>query len=335
MKNNFPLVSVLISAYNVEKYIESSIRSVMNQTYKNLQIIIVNDGSVDNTNQIIEKLMNEDSRILKINNENNIGFISSLNIGLNYANGEFIARTDADDIAKPYWIEKIMNVMLNNANIIAMGSYLEIISIGGELNKYNKTGDIWKKSLEHEDIIKDMLFYNPMHNNTMIMRSEVYTKHNLTFDHSYKYAEDYKFWFEVSKLGNLANFPEALVYYRLHEEQTSSFYNKEQRLMANRIRKEVINYYLNKLGFNIIIREHINFEDLEHILEEVNRKYLSEKDKKTLKNILYEFYLSIENYKLKDLYFFFKNKRYKLFSKKENIKIIKRFLRSNKYQKMI
>lgn len=335
MKSQFPLVSVLIAAYNVEKYIEDSIRSVMNQTYKNLQIIIVNDGSTDNTNQIIERLMIEDSRILKVNNESNIGFIGSLNVGLNYVNGEYIARTDADDIAKPDWIEKITSAMFKNPNIIAMGSHLEIISISGELNKYNKTGDIWKHSLEHENIIRDMLFYNPMHNNTMIMKSEVYKKHHLTFDYNYKYAEDYKFWFEVSKLGELANFPEALVYYRLHENQTSSYYNKEQRLMANRIRKEVINDYLNKLGFDIIIKEHIAFSDLESILDKVYSLKLSECNMNILKSILYEFYLSIEVYNLKDLYVFFRNKRYNFFSKKENIKIVKRFLRPNKYQKVI
>ncbi|HHE3510640.1 glycosyltransferase family 2 protein [Pasteurella multocida] len=109
---NKPLVSVLICAYNVEKYIEECINAVINQTYKNLEIIIVNDGSSDNTYFLLKKLAEKDNRIKILNFNNHIGIISALNEGLKEIAGEYIARTDSDDITKPDWIEKILTCML-------------------------------------------------------------------------------------------------------------------------------------------------------------------------------------------------------------------------------
>lgn len=121
---NKPLVSVLICAYNVEKYIEECINAVINQTYKNLEIIIVNDGSSDNTYFLLKKLAEKDNRIKILNFNNHIGIISALNEGLKEIAGEYIARTDSDDITKPDWIEKILTCMQNDPKIIAMGFIL-------------------------------------------------------------------------------------------------------------------------------------------------------------------------------------------------------------------
>ena len=122
-----PLVSIIVCAYNVEKYIDESITSIINQTYKNLEIIIINDGSTDLTLSHLERLNKLDGRIKIINNKHNLGFINSLNIGLRYFSGKYIARMDADDIAKPFWIEKLITYLESNLNIIAIGTYLEVI----------------------------------------------------------------------------------------------------------------------------------------------------------------------------------------------------------------
>ena len=247
--NCLPLVSVLICAYNTEKYIEEAVKAVLKQTYSNLEIIIVNDGSTDSTLDILTNLALQDSRIKIINNEYNKGFINSLNIGIQHTNSEYIARTDADDITDKHWIEKIMGELLSNNDIIAMGSYVSILSESnsGKVGKHYKTGDVWKTPLTHHEIVEKMLFKNPIHNNTMIVRSKVFKEHNLRFDLGYKHAEDYKFWFEVSKLGKLANYPEVLAYYRLHELQTSSLYNIEQVNTEKKIRREIISHYLNDM----------------------------------------------------------------------------------------
>ena len=97
-KNN-PLVSVIIPCYNAEKYVESAIRSIMNQTYKNLEIIITDDCSTDDTLEILQKLAKEDSRIKLYKNETNLKIVKTLNNMISQANGKYIARMDADDIS--------------------------------------------------------------------------------------------------------------------------------------------------------------------------------------------------------------------------------------------
>ncbi|EMT9309701.1 TPA: glycosyltransferase family 2 protein, partial [Neisseria gonorrhoeae] len=122
-----PLVSVLICAYNVEKYFAQSLAAVVNQTWRNLDILIVDDGSTDGTLAIAKDFQKRDSRIKILAQAQNSGLIPSLNIGLDElaksGGGEYIARTDADDIASPGWIEKIVGEMEKDRSIIAMGAW--------------------------------------------------------------------------------------------------------------------------------------------------------------------------------------------------------------------
>ncbi len=318
-----PLVSIIVCAYNVEKYIDESITSIINQTYKNLEIIIINDGSTDLTLSHLERLNKLDGRIKIINNKHNLGFINSLNIGLRYFSGKYIARMDADDIAKPFWIEKLITYLESNLNIIAIGTYLEVIveKECGVIGAQYKTGDIWKNPLQHNEICESMLFNNVMHNNTMIMRASVYKEYGLIFNKDYPHAEDYKFWSEVSKFGNLANYPEALVKYRLHSNQTSSLHNGKQNEIAKKIKRENITYYLNKIGINIDIRNEVSLLTL----------YNLDKDNKVLVKILYEMYMSLNKYNIISFHHFIKYHS-KLFNIGQKIKIVKKFLRKNKYK---
>lgn len=318
---NCPLVSVIVCAYNAEQYIDESISSIINQTYENLEIIVINDGSTDLTLSHLEEISKLDKRIKIISNKYNLGFINSLNIGLGCFSGKYFARMDADDIAKPSWIEKIVTYLEKNDHITAMGSYLEIIveKECGIIGSQYKTGDIWKNPLLHNDICEAMLFYNPIHNNTMIMRANVYREHKLIFNKDYPYAEDYKFWSEVSRLGCLANYPEALVKYRLHGNQTSSVYNHEQNETAKKIKRENITYYLNKIGIDIKVINSVSLLEIYHV----------DKSNKVLKSILYEMYMSLDKYTITSLLHFIKY-HLELFDLKQNLKIIKKVHKKNK-----
>lgn len=329
--NCLPLVSVLICAYNTEAYIEEAVKAVLKQTYSNLEIIIVNDGSTDSTLDILTNLALQDSRIKIINNEYNKGFINSLNMGIQHTNSEYIARTDADDITDKHWIEKIMGQLLSNNDIIAMGSYISILSENnsGKIGKHYKTGDIWKTPLTHSEIVEKMLFKNPIHNNTMIVRSKVFKEYNLRFDPNYKHAEDYKFWFEVSKLGKLANYPEVLAYYRLHESQTSSLYNIEQVNTAKKIRREIISYYLKSLEIPFSINEEISYTMMEEIIKK--SKKITIKNKDLFSYIIYEGYLSLKEYNFPGFISFLKY-GYKFMSSKQTRRIIRKFIRPSKYE---
>src|SRR5690242_9188533 len=99
MKNELPLVSVIIPCFNAEKFVEDAVHSIMQQSYPNLEIIAIDDCSTDSTLNALKKLCAEDARIKLLMNEKNLGLVSTLNKGINSAEGKYIARMDADDIS--------------------------------------------------------------------------------------------------------------------------------------------------------------------------------------------------------------------------------------------
>ncbi|WP_118811252.1 glycosyltransferase family 2 protein [Neisseria lactamica] len=333
-----PLVSVLICAYNAEKYFAQSLAAVVNQTWRNLEILIVDDGSTDGTPAIARRFQEQDGRIRIISNPRNLGFIASLNIGLDAlaksGMGEYIARTDADDIAAPDWIEKIVGEMEKDADIVAMGSYLEILA--EENNKsvlaaIARNGEIWKNPLTHQEITSAFPFRNPIHNNTMIMRRSVIDG-GLRFNPAYIHAEDYKFWYDVSKLGRLANYPEALVKYRFHQDQTSSKYNLQQRRTAWKIKEEIRAGYWKAAGI-AVGADCLNYGLLKSTAYALHEKALSGQDIGCLRLFLYEYFLSLEKYSLTDLLDFLTDRvMRKLFAAPQYRKILKKMLRPWKYR---
>jgi glycosyltransferase involved in cell wall biosynthesis len=113
---NKPLISVIIPAYNAEKFIHETLQSVLNQTYTNFEIIVLNDGSTDKTKEIVEKFQLSDSRI-KLINKVNTGVSDTRNLGMQKANGKYIALLDADDVWLPDNLEKKISVLEKNPEI--------------------------------------------------------------------------------------------------------------------------------------------------------------------------------------------------------------------------
>lgn len=288
-----PLVSVLICAYNVEKYFAQSLAAVVNQTWRNLDILIVDDGSTDGTLAIARRFQEQDGRIRILAQPRNSGLIPSLNIGLDElaksGMGEYIARTDADDIAAPDWIEKIVGEMEKDRSIIAMGAWLEVLSEekdGNRLARHHRHGKIWKKPTRHEDIADFFPFGNPIHNNTMIMRRSVIDG-GLRYNTERDWAEDYQFWYDVSKLGRLAYYPEALVKYRLHANQVSSKYSVRQHEIAQGIQKTARNDFLQSMGFKTRF-DSLEYRQTKAVAYELLEKDLPEDDFERVRHFLYQ-----------------------------------------------
>lgn len=288
-----PLVSVLICAYNVEKYFAQSLAAVVNQTWCNLDILIVDDGSTDGTLAIAQRFQEQDGRIKILAQAQNSGLIPSLNIGLDElaksGMGEYIARTDADDIAAPDWIEKIVGEMEKDRSIIAMGAWLEVLSEekdGNRLARHHEHGKIWKKPTRHEDIADFFPFGNPIHNNTMIMRRSVIDG-GLRYNTERDWAEDYQFWYDVSKLGRLAYYPEALVKYRLHANQVSSKYSIRQHEIAQGIQKTARNDFLQSMGFKTRF-DSLEYRQTKAVAYELLEKDLPEDDFERVRHFLYQ-----------------------------------------------
>ncbi|HEZ1980923.1 TPA: glycosyltransferase family 2 protein [Neisseria meningitidis] len=288
-----PLVSVLICAYNVEKYFAQSLAAVVNQTWRNLDILIVDDGSTDGTLAIARRFQEQDGRIRILAQPRNSGLIPSLNIGLDElaksGMGEYIARTDADDIAAPDWIEKIVGEMEKDRSIIAMGAWLEVLSEekdGNRLARHHRHGKIWKKPTRPEDIADFFPFDNPIHNNTMIMRRSVIDG-GLRYNTERDWAEDYQFWYDVSKLGRLAYYPEALVKYRLHANQVSSKYSIRQHEIAQGIQKTARNDFLQSMGFKTRF-DSLEYRQIKAVAYELLEKHLPEEDFERARRFLYQ-----------------------------------------------
>ncbi|MCV6676958.1 glycosyltransferase [Neisseria meningitidis] len=288
-----PLVSVLICAYNVEKYFAQSLAAVVNQTWCNLDILIVDDGSTDGTLAIAQRFQEQDGRIKILAQAQNSGLIPSLNIGLDElaksGMGEYIARTDADDIAAPDWIEKIVGEMEKDRSIIAMGAWLEVLSEekdGNRLARHHRHGKIWKKPTRHEDIADFFPFGNPIHNNTMIMRRSVIDG-GLRYNTERDWAEDYQFWYDVSKQGRLAYYPEALVKYRLHANQVSSKYSIRQHEIAQGIQKTARNDFLQSMGFKTRF-DSLEYRQIKAVAYELLEKHLPEEDFERARRFLYQ-----------------------------------------------
>lgn len=235
-----PLVTVLIPAYNAEEYIEQSVRAVMAQSYGHLEILVINDGSQDRTGAILDHLAQTDARLRVVHNSENLQLIATLNKGLDLARGEYIARTDADDIAHPHWIEKLLNFLRQHPHIGAAGAGIRIFSKDPQTDGYDVV-----YPQHHHDIIREMIYRNPFAHPTMMMRAELLRRHGLRYDAGYAHAEDYKLWLEISKISQMANLPDILLAYRIHTNNTSIL-NKAAQLAATRkISQEAIANFLH------------------------------------------------------------------------------------------
>lgn len=178
------LVSVIIPVYNVEKYVKEAIQSIQNQTYKNLEIIIIDDGSTDDTYSIIKELARSDDRIKFYKNEKNLKIVKTLNRALSLATGSYIVRMDGDDVSKLDRIERKVNFLEQNPDIDLVGcSLISIDENGREIKKIKK--------LQSFDLIKKTLRYTSPVSHIWMCKKDVYSRLNGYRELSG--AEDYDF----------------------------------------------------------------------------------------------------------------------------------------------
>jgi len=221
-----PKVSVIMPAYNAEKYIRRAIESILSQTYTDYEFIIINDGSVDNTKNII--LSFQDDRIVYLENKKNSGIVITLNRGLDYATGEYIARMDADDIAIDTRFEKQVKYLDKNKNVGVLGTGICIFGEEIEEQKCLYTTD--SKQLKAE-----LIFNSCVAHPTVMMRKTVLQQNKLEYDLKFLGAEDYYLWWNVAKVSNIATLPEVLLKYRIHGEQITKKKDEQYYEMMNKL----------------------------------------------------------------------------------------------------
>lgn len=200
------LISIILPVYNGETYLEDSIKSILNQTYQNFELIIINDGSTDSSHLIIEKFLKSNKIIYK--SRKNKGLVNTLNEGIKLSSGNYIARMDQDDISYPKRLEKQLNFMQKN-NIDVCGTSYQVIN---EQGKIIKTVESHKNNFE---IILSAMMVPFIH--PSVMFRNIFKEKNIFYGNNNKMqAEDYDLWIRLIKMNLVfGNTDEILIKYRL------------------------------------------------------------------------------------------------------------------------
>lgn len=217
--------------YNGEKYLKEAIESILNQTFRNFEFLVIDDGSTDNSAKIIRSF--NDARIRLERNETNLGLIKTLNKGLMLSKGKYIARMDCDDISLPKRLATQVNFMEKNPEIGVCGSWVKIIGLKKSfINRYPKT-DVLSRAY--------LLFNTPFAHPAVIIRKEVFEKHDLEYSENYKHAEDYELWSRIVDYTKISNIPKVLLHYRIHPESVSKKNSSTQVENSNKVRLGLLN----------------------------------------------------------------------------------------------
>ncbi len=251
-----------MSVYNGEEYLREAIDSILNQTFGDFEFLIIDDGSRDNSLEILKSF--KDKRIRIIENKKNLGLIASLNKGLKLAKGKYIARMDADDIALPERFEKQFDFMEKNPEIGVCGTWIKL---------FGAKSEIWSPVTEHKDIFAGMLFESMAYHPTIFLRNDIVSSLKESYDKDYKHVEDYEYWVRLALRGvKFANLDEVLLFYRVHPNQIGKVHNKEQkenskRIMGKFLKALGIKDFENNIKFHVFLknRAKLKKKDIEKV----------------------------------------------------------------------
>lgn len=223
-----PLISVIMSIFNEQKYIEQSIESILNQTEQDFEFIIYDDHSNDGTTELIRKIAFEDERIRLFEMESNRGLTVNLNSALSQARGKYIARMDGDDICHPKRFEKQIQFLDRNPEIMLCSCTM--LTIG-------ETRPLFIHSYTQPESIKCFLLLNPaLPHPGFMFRAELYWKYGFQYDETFRQSQDYDFMARVAHHYKLGNLKDTLVKYRVHVESVTLSQSGGQRKHADRVR---------------------------------------------------------------------------------------------------
>ncbi|MHA1381749.1 MAG: glycosyltransferase [Candidatus Helarchaeota archaeon] len=290
MSKSNPRVSVIMPVFNGEKFLCKAVDSILLQTYKDFEFIIIDDGSKDESQRIIKEY--SDSRIKLYVNEVNQGIVNTLNKGLSKAKGKYIARMDCDDISLPHRFEKQVEFLDKNENIGILGSYVKIV------DKNLKALPTTLKPISNLQIKWKLLYDCPIMHPSVMFRKiliDKYGKYSFRFPH----AEDYELWSRLTNYVEFHNLRDELILLRQHSENIGKVYNVVQIQSHVSIASENItkilnwdkSFAINQFLINIIRDKTIDRDILDHliIIKELfysfKRKWtLSKKDKQWIIN---------------------------------------------------
>lgn len=231
-----PKISVIMPAYNAEKYIKEAIDSILMQTFADFEFIIIDDGSTDRTAEIVNSY--SDSRIRFCPNERNMGVAATLNRGLGLAYGEYIARMDADDISMQERFSKQADYLDAHPDVTVCGTAIELFRDGAIIGTHFY-------SIKPEKIKEDLFFSCGIaHPSVMMRRTSILELGG--YDPAFNGMEDYELWCRVAENSKIAVLPELLLRYRIHGGQVTQNPSPKYREQMRKLKQRQI----TQLGVN-------------------------------------------------------------------------------------
>lgn len=212
-----PTVSVIMPVYNRSDFLPYSIESVLNQRFKNFELILVDDGSTDNSVSIIQAYAKKDKRIRYIVLSRNTGISNARNTGIKYARGKYIATLDSDDTAYPDWLKSSVSFMEKNKDVTAVLPNADF---------YYDKGNGYQEDTPKHPLSRPLIYllYNSLINGGTVYRTDFLKKHNIRYDTNYISAEDYDLFMQIilnkGKIRRI-QFPYSTVLYRIHSHEPS------------------------------------------------------------------------------------------------------------------
>ncbi|WP_068320446.1 glycosyltransferase family 2 protein [Polynucleobacter yangtzensis] len=235
--NQQPLISVLMPAYNSELYIAEAIESILNQSYQNIELIIFDDGSSDNTRQVIQSF--DDPRIVKILSDQNYGVVRARNDMIDRASGQYIALMDADDIADRTRLEKQLRSLEAGECDLCGSAQWVLDEASGKIKKS-------KDKFTDADLRSLLSVYCGLCNSAMMGKAEIFKR--FKYDTTILTSEDYYLWVVMAAAGyRFLNLKERLITYRRYPAQTSSVHLDKFRITTIEVQKK----YLELLGISL------------------------------------------------------------------------------------
>lgn len=232
-----PRVTALMSVFNSEVFVGQAIESILSQTFDDIEFIIIDDGSIDGSLEIIRGY--DDSRIRVVENGANIGLTRSLNLGLEMASGEYIARMDADDVSLPERLEKQVRFLDANPDVGVVGTAVQVIDENDrvlDLIRFPGKGGVMRWLL---------FFLNPLVHPSVMMRKDALVEVG-GYNPGMICSQDYELWWRVVGSARLANLPEVLLQLRRHSDSVTSIKGDQQVENGIRISHNKMSELLNE-----------------------------------------------------------------------------------------
>lgn len=233
-----PTVTVLMPVYNGGRYLEVAIQSILQQTLKDWEFLIIDDGSTDSTPQILNEYARRDHRFTIVRNSENIGIPQSLNKGISLSSGKYLARMDSDDISLSDRFEKQVDYLERHPFIGICGTWVKTTG--------SRKNIIIKYPRNHDTIVCAQLFASALAHPSVMMRRDTLEKHGLMYSTQFPYAQDYEFWVRCSNHTRLANLDEVLLILRQHDNKIGEKKKQDQSMAARRVRE----VQFRELGIN-------------------------------------------------------------------------------------